>query len=80
MRSGCGLDDALAIEVDGAGAWDHAGDGTQRCGLAGTIGAEDHGHLALLHVEIDAVQHLDRPVAGRQTANREQRAHTSLPR
>ena len=46
---------------------DHPADGPQRGGLAGAVGAEDHDDLALVDGEVDAVQHLDRAVAGVQT-------------
>ncbi len=65
-RIGRALDDALPHELDRTLARDHARHGAHRRGLAGTVGAEDHRHLALLHLEIDLVQHLDRAVPGRE--------------
>ena len=41
---------------------DHAADGPERGGLAGAVGAEHHDDLALLDLEVDAVQHLHRAV------------------
>ena len=36
-------------------------DRPQRGGLAGTVGAEDDDHLALVDEEIETVQHPERP-------------------
>ena len=62
---------------------DHARDGAQRRGLPGAVGAEDHDDLALGDREVDAVQHLHRPVAGAQpaTSSRSRRVSvTPVPR
>ena len=47
--------------------------------LAGAVEAEQHGGLARLHVEVDAVQHRQRAVAGLQAAHLEQRLRLAGP-
>jgi hypothetical protein len=54
----------LAIDRDAAGIGLHeAGDRAQQGGLATTAGAEQHDEFALLDVQLDVVQRLERPEA-----------------
>jgi hypothetical protein len=50
--------DALAGEADLTRRLDHAGDGPQRGGLAGAVGAQDGGDSAFLDGEVQSVKHL----------------------
>ena len=62
-------------------AADHAADGTQRRRLAGTIGAEQHGHAAFLDRDIDAVHDLGLTVERLDRTQLEDRRHQCrLPR
>jgi hypothetical protein len=63
----------LATEGDGAGARQQAGDGLQERALAGAIGTQQGHDLTGADREVDAVQHADLAVAGRQPADLEQR-------
>ena len=51
---------------------EQAGDGAQRRRLAGAVGAEQGDDLALLHRDVEPVQHLAGIVAGVQAFDREQ--------
>jgi hypothetical protein len=62
----------LAAEGDLAGARQQARHGLQQRGLAGAIGAEQRHDLAGADREVDAVQHADLAVAGRQASHGEQ--------
>ena len=68
-----GLAHVLAAEGDRAGARQQAGDRLQERALAGAVGAEQGHDLAGADREVDAVQHADLAVAGRQAADLEQR-------
>ena len=62
----------LAGEDDLAGGLDHAGQRAQRRGLAGAVGAEKGGDVALDDVEVDPVQDLRRAVEGAELSGGEQ--------
>src|SRR6185312_14743192 len=71
---GCAGDQFAASETHGARALaDNAHDRLQRRGLAGAVAAEQCHHLARLHIEADAMQHVRFPVPGLQVLYREQR-------
>ena len=57
----------LAGEDDLAFHPHHAADGTQRRGLAGAVGAEEHGHAAFLDRKVDPVHDLRLAVKGLQS-------------
>ena len=60
-----------------------ARDAHQRGRFAGTVGADQRHDLARLDSERHAFEHLDRPVAGMQIFDFQQRRHqltSSLPR
>ena len=65
-RSGCVPDDRLPAELHRAARLDHPRERAQGRGLARAICTEDDDDLAFVDGEVDAVQHLDRPVAGAQ--------------
>ncbi|MNY24037.1 hypothetical protein D3C86_1577300 [compost metagenome] len=63
----------LAIDGDAAGIGLHeAGDRAQQGGLATTAGAEQHDEFALLDVQVDVVQRLERPEAFTDTVDAQQ--------
>ena len=66
-------DELLAAQLDAARGLDHARHRPQRGGLAGTVGTEDHDDLAVVDMEVEPVQHLDRPVPAAQGLDVEQR-------
>src|SRR3546814_10879372 len=70
----CSSDLLTSVEDDRAlvGLGD-AGDGLEEGGLPGTVGAEEGEDLALLHVEVDAEEHLHAVVADLHAAGHEQR-------
>src|SRR3546814_19434603 len=71
----CSSDLLTSVEDDRAlvGLGD-AGDGLEEGGLPGTVGAEEGEDLALLHVEVDAEEHLHAVVADLHAAGHEQRS------
>ena len=73
--------DAAAGEADlAAGGVEHAGDGSEYGGLAGTVGAEHGDDAAWLHLQRDAADGLDGAVEGLDIGDAEQRlAHTNRP-
>ena len=50
--------------LDAALAVDHLADRPDGGGLAGAVGAEEDDDLAVVDVEVEPAQHLDRPVGG----------------
>ena len=66
--------DRRPVEEDLAAAADRAGDGAEGGRLPGPVGAEDGDDLALADGERDAVEGGDRPVAGLDVPQLEQRA------
>src|SRR5690606_14003338 len=57
--------DGPALEQDAAGAGAHQpGDGLERRGLAGAVGAEESHDLAAANLEIDVLDRIDAAVAG----------------
>ena len=63
--------DRLAVEHDRAAlAAQQAGQGAQQRGLAARVGPDDHGDLAVGHVEVEAVGHDVAVVGERQPAGR----------
>ena len=66
------LGDVLAVEDDRAGAGARrAADGHHQGRLAGTVGADQGDDLALLDVDVDALEGLDLAVEGLDAADRE---------
>ena len=65
---GAGVADVVPGHRDRTSARDRARDGPDRRGLAGAVGTEDDDHLALVDLQVQPVQHLDRPVAGVEIA------------
>src|SRR3546814_4132878 len=57
-----------------------AADGHQQCRLAGTVGTDQRHDLALLDVQVDTLQRLDRAVEGMQSLDPEHQATSSSPR
>jgi hypothetical protein len=72
-RLGVAAGDAVAVEDDVAAGADHPADGPERRGLAGAVGPEHDGHLALLHGHVDAVEDAHRPVPTGHPVQLEQR-------
>ena len=71
----------LPGEMNFALAAHHAGNGAQRRGFAGAIGAEQHAHAAVLDGNVDAVQNLGLAVERLDGAQLEDRRHQCfLPR
>ena len=56
-----------------------AGDGAQKRGLAGAIGADDGDCLALLDRDVDVEQRLEVAIEGRQILGLQQRHDTGMP-
>ena len=69
----------LPVESDRALGSDHAADGAQCGGLAGSIGAEQSGNAAELQGETDVVQGLRLAVECFETLGLEQRGHLTPP-
>ena len=64
--------DGGAVEADLPRHRDLPADGPQGGGLAGAVGAQDDGDVALVDGEVDVVEHLDRPVAAGHVVQFEQ--------
>ena len=72
-------DELCPVEGDAAAARDHAGDGSDRRGLAGAVGAEDHDDLAFVDVQVDAASTWTGPYAGAEPAHGEHERSPSAP-